>query len=265
MPGVFGPLAEYFAAQPGNDVVFAAEYSRRSLELPGVRRLRVRKTRERRAVPASGGRREDAARELQRAFLRGDAMHESLLRLRDDGFEPDIIVTSSGMGVSMLTREVFPNNFLAAYLDWVAVPRDLCAGGTPYQRAVQLLTQSKLVVDADYLFTLSQGQWQQYPPFIADHIDILPPCVDTLFFSPAAARPFEHEGRVYSRAGEVLVFCAVGGFPQKCAAMGSHAHAADAASAGACLFAVRRAQCLVRAAAGLGSPAGMQPLADTSS
>ena len=42
MPGVFGPLAEYFAAQSGNDVVFAAEYSRRSLELPGVRRLRVR-------------------------------------------------------------------------------------------------------------------------------------------------------------------------------------------------------------------------------
>lgn len=206
MPGVFGPLAEYFAAQSGNDVVFAAEYSRRSLELPGVRRLRVRKTRERRAATVSGGRREDAARELQRAFLRGDAMHESLLRLRDDGFDPDIIVTSSGMGVSMLTREVFPGNFLAAYLDWVAVPRDLCAGETPYQRAVQLLTQSKLVVDADYLFTLSQGQRQQYPPFIADHIDILPPCVDTLFFSPAAARPFEHEGQVYSRSGEVLVF-----------------------------------------------------------
>ena len=129
MPGVFGPLAEYFAAQSGNDVVFAAEYSRRSLELPGVRRLRVRKTRERRAAPASGGRREDAARELQRAFLRGDAMHESLLLLRDDGFDPDIIVTSSGMGVSMLTREFFPRNFLAAYLDWVAVPRDLCVFG----------------------------------------------------------------------------------------------------------------------------------------
>ena len=41
MPGVFGPLAEYFAAQSGNEVVFAAEYSRRSLELPGVRRLRA--------------------------------------------------------------------------------------------------------------------------------------------------------------------------------------------------------------------------------
>ena len=39
MPGVFGPLAEYFAAQSGNDVVFAAEYSRRSLELPGVLEL----------------------------------------------------------------------------------------------------------------------------------------------------------------------------------------------------------------------------------
>ena len=204
MPGVFGPLAEYFASQSGNDVVFAAEYSRRSLELPGVRRLRVRKMRERRPLP--GGRREDAARELQRAFLRGEAMHESLRRLREDGFDPDIIVTSSGMGVSMMTREVFPRHFLAAYLEWFFLPQTPCDDDAPYQRAVQLLTQSKLVVDADYLFTLSQGQRQQYPPFIADHIDILPPCVDTNFFSRAAARPFRHEGRTYSREDEVLVF-----------------------------------------------------------
>lgn len=206
MPGVFGPLAEYFAGQSENDVVFAAEYSRRSQELPGVRRLRVRRTRDKRPSSAAGGRREDAARELQRAFLRGDAMHERLLQLREDGFDPDIVVTSSGMGVSMLTREVFPRHFLAAYLDWVAVPCGLCAGEASYQQAVQRMTQSKLVMDADYLFTLSQGQRQQYPPFIADHIDILPPCVDTSFFCPAAAQPFEHEGRAYGRAEEVLVF-----------------------------------------------------------
>lgn len=206
MPGVFGPLAGYFAAQSENEVVFAAEYIRRSPGLAGVRHLPVRKTRIRRPAAASGSRREDAARELQRALLRSDAMHESLHALREDGFDPDIIVTSSGMGVSMLTREAFPQNFLAAYLDWFSAPAVHSSNETSYRRAVQRLMQAKLVVDADYLFTLSQEQRQQFPAFLAERIDILPPCVDTDFFCPDAALPLVHEERCYGDEDEILVF-----------------------------------------------------------
>ncbi len=232
-PGPFRPLAARLGTMPDTTVLFLSERGRRDVRLPGVRRLslpglRDRGTGGREACPAGAAKEDGAERELRLALRRGAAAANALLRLRRDGFVPDIVCVSAGMGHGFYVRDVFPEAFLAVYADWYntqganytfftggrARP---CADFAP-ARARNLL-QHNALTDCQLAVTSTEWQRTQYPPHLADRIRVLHEGVDTTFFSPLPDARFAVEGCDLSGAAELATFSGRGaepfrGFPQ---------------------------------------------------
>ena len=96
MPGQYKHLAPRLAAD-GHEVVFITK--RRNIELPGVRRIVYDLSRE----PNSQGHR--YARHFDGQLLYGQAVARVLIKLRDEGFHPDLICAHSGWGEAMFIKE----------------------------------------------------------------------------------------------------------------------------------------------------------------
>ena len=99
-PGHFGHLARALAADPGNQLIFVHAAGRG--EIPGVRRLRVRATRE----PSSET--HHYLQPLERAVLLGQAVYRAAARLSDEGFEPDLVYFHAGFGMGLYLKDAFP-------------------------------------------------------------------------------------------------------------------------------------------------------------
>ena len=85
-PGIFRPLAQCFGSMPDTTTLFLSERGGKSLKLPGVRRLRIAPT----DLPAADA--GDAGESIMSVVLRrGTRAANAMLRLRRDGFSPDIV------------------------------------------------------------------------------------------------------------------------------------------------------------------------------
>lgn len=228
-PGPFRQLAARLGSMPGVTVLFLSERGRRDVRLPGVRRLTLPPARDK---SRSGGVADDggdgAEREARLALRRGAVAANALLRLRRDGFVPDIICASAAMGHSFYARDVFPEAFLAVYADWYytqGVNYTFFTGGRPRPsvdfapaRARNLL-QANLLLDCDLAVTSTQWQKSQYPRPLAEGMHVLHEGVDTTFFSPVPGTRFVVEGCDLSGVRELVTFSGRGaepfrGFPQ---------------------------------------------------
>ena len=119
-PGPLGTMAASLAALPGNEVLFASEYGRRDFSLPGVKRVLLKKPKDRKkAVASISTPALDAGeRDWTMAYLRGRATASSLMGVLAEGFEPDMVILSGSMGNGLFVRNLFPEAFLVGYADW---------------------------------------------------------------------------------------------------------------------------------------------------
>ena len=113
-------MAASLAALPGNEVLFASEYGRRDFSLPGVKRVLLKKPKDRKkAVASISTPALDAGeRDWTMAYLRGRATASSLMGVLAEGFEPDMVILSGSMGNGLFVRNLFPEAFLVGYADW---------------------------------------------------------------------------------------------------------------------------------------------------
>ena len=119
-PGPLGTMAASLAALPGNEVLFASEYGRRDFSLPGVKRVLLKKPKDRKkaAVSISTPALDAGERDWTMAYLRGRATASSLMGVLAEGFEPDMVILSGSMGNGLFVRNLFPEAFLVGYADW---------------------------------------------------------------------------------------------------------------------------------------------------
>ena len=202
-PGPFRYLAESFAALPENVVVFASEYGRRDLLIPGVRRMGLG-TPKMKVVQGPQSPLRDARRDLQMAYLRGSMTAQALRSLKGAGFIPDMVCATAVMGNSLFLRDIFPDSFLVAHAETYAPqgggpegPEGL--GGTPQR--VRNLLQVHGLVDCDLAVVPTEWQRKQFPAWLRKNMEVLPQCVDTDFFSPDSAGPAEAESVTFSAHG----------------------------------------------------------------
>ena len=106
-------MAASLAALPGNEVLFASEYGRRDFSLPGVKRVLLKKPKDRKkAVASISTPALDAGeRDWTMAYLRGRATASSLMGVLAEGFEPDMVILVGFYGQWSVCAEPVPGSF----------------------------------------------------------------------------------------------------------------------------------------------------------
>lgn len=220
-PGPFRQLALHFGSMPDTTVLFLSERGNKELRLPGVRRLRV--------SPAFSTETKDLVeRQCLTVLRQASKTANSLLRLRKDGFVPDIVYGASADGYSFYVRDIFPDALFVIRADWFFTrgeSHNFFNNGKPRpatdfaQARWRNLTQYNALGDCDLAVTASAWQKSQYPDCLADKIQILHEGIDTSFFSPAYGGRFLSEGCDLTGVRELVTFSCrhagpARGFPQ---------------------------------------------------
>ena len=184
-PGRLGALAACFATNPENEVLFASSYARQGFSLPGVHRVLLKTAREN----GENSDKDAFEREWIRALKVGRLAASSLLKLRETGFSPDMIVSSSARGHALFVRQIFPQAFYVSYTaELFASPgiADYCYSD---KALLQQVLQSAYLNQSHIFFVFSQWQKKIFPEFMRDCIDVVPTFVDTDFFCTELADP----------------------------------------------------------------------------
>ena len=209
-PGQFRHLAPHLAADAGNSVAFLGQ---RRVDLgPGVRSVRY-------SAPDAPGR--EAHRYLQRmdgSVRRGQAAARACQALREEGFEPDVIVAHPGWGEALFVREVLPRARVLSYCEMFYRPEGQDTGFLP-ELALDLDGRCRLRAwNADLLLGLeamdrglAPTRWQrsQHPAAFQPRISVIHEGVDLREVRPDAGARFALPGgRVLTGEDEVVTFVA---------------------------------------------------------
>ena len=220
-PGPFRHLAARLGALPDTEVVFLSERSRRDVHLPGVRQATVSGIQ-----PVAAADRVE--RELLQMLRYGSRFANALLKLRQEGFEPDVVYAHPRWGCSFFAQDVFPEAFHAVYAEWYytrGANYTFFTGGAPRpaaefaQSRIRNLAQLNALAECQLAVTSTNWQREQYPQPLAGRIHVVHEGVDTDFFSPKPGERFCIDGCDLSSARELVTFSGRGlepfrGFPQ---------------------------------------------------
>ena len=185
-PGRFGALSASFAAD-GHEVLFASHYGRRDFSIPGVHRALFKPVRAPRIDKALPG--EAARAEWSKTLLASHYASEVFAAMRKNGFIPDMVVFSGSSGAALPLSRAFPESVLLGFAD--ALP----ARASREAEEVAQLRLRACLAQGHACFAFSEQHLRGVPPLLNREACLLPLAVDTDFFSPDAASPFELEGQ----------------------------------------------------------------------
>ena len=171
-PGALGPLLAAFAAQPGQEILFASCRGRRDFSVPGVRHVVLSPSRSRRLAGDGAGTSLDRAVEMGRQAL------QAFRLLRQSGFVPDMVLLSSALEQGLFLRDAFPDAFVACFAE--SLPSDGLAGDG--KGLVRHLLQCRQMQQSDLVIRLTaeaENRDQEQRGVVS-----LPYPVDTDYFSP---------------------------------------------------------------------------------
>lgn len=216
-PGPFRHLAASFGLRPDATTLFLSEHGRREQRLPGVRRLRA-------APPAPPCTQDEGERNIVLTLRRAAKAANAMLRLRKDGFSPDIVYGAASDGQAFYVRDIFPDALFAVQADWFYTQGEnhtFFTRGEPRPPAdfaparVRNVCQYNALGDCDLAVTSSQWQKSQYPDFLAGRIVVEHEGVDAAFFSPLPGARFVAEGCDLTGAPELATFTFRGAGPSR--------------------------------------------------
>ncbi len=82
---------------------------------PGLAGIRVIKHRLHRQALAE---QHPYLRQMENAVLHGQAVARLLIRLKKEGFSPDVVLAHPGWGETLFVRDVFPDTYLVHFCEW---------------------------------------------------------------------------------------------------------------------------------------------------
>ena len=130
----------------------------------------------------------------EEAVLFGQAAYRAALRLKEQGFYPDVIFGHSGWGPTLYLRDLFPRTTFLAYFEWFYRARGSSHGFHPNIPLTPEFEQQIRTKNVPILMDLAAAQagvtpthWQrqQFPAEYRHKIEVIHDGVDTEFFSPA--------------------------------------------------------------------------------
>lgn len=221
-PAQFVHLAAALARNPANQVVFIT--AREEGGIPGVRKIIYQKHRE-----VNSGT-HNYLQSFENAVLQGQAVYRELIKLKAEGFVPDIVYGHSGWGLPLFVKEACPAAKLVCLFEWYYRAHGSDADFDPAQPLSVddelriRIKNSPILIDLDSCdWGVSPTYWQhrQLPLEFQPKISVIHDGIDTDFVKPDpdARLVLPAAGLDLSGAAEIVTYVARGmepyrGFPQ---------------------------------------------------
>jgi glycosyltransferase involved in cell wall biosynthesis len=221
-PAQFRHLAVNLAQNPNNQVVFATK--REQGELPGVTKVLYSPLRQ--PAPQT----HHYVRFLESGVLEGQGVYRLAIKLKEQGFYPDLIYGHSGWGPTLFMKDVFPKTKLLCYFEWFYRSHGSDADFDPNEpltaddEARIRIKNAPILID---LYSCDRGlsptfwQRQQFPPEFHSKIKVHHDGIDVNYFKPQSNSKLiiPRLNLDLSQVNEIVTYVARGmepyrGFPQ---------------------------------------------------
>lgn len=221
-PAQFVHLASQLAQDSANQVVFIT--TRQEGAIPGVQKIIFSKNREvhRETHHYLQG--------FENSILQGQAVYRELVKLKAQGFVPDLIYGHSGWGLPTFVKDIFPTSKLVCLFEWFYHAHGSDADFDPDS---PITTDEKLKIrikNAPILLDLDSCDWgisptywqhSQFPHEYQSKISVIHDGIDTDYIRPNSEVKLilPEIGLDLSNAKEIVTYVARGmepyrGFPQ---------------------------------------------------
>lgn len=156
------------------------------------------------------------AADFETKLIRGDACAAAALRMKREGYAPDVIVANPGWGENLYLKDVWPEAKLLALLEFFYAARGLDVNfdaefaNTDIGNAARVRTKN-----ANLLLTLDSMDWgispthfqhRTMPQAYRDRISVIFDGIDTQAVCPNAAAAITVDGKTLRTGDEVLTF-----------------------------------------------------------
>lgn len=186
-PGQFRRLGQVWAQDPRLDVIGVGRDT-----APGLHDVRWLKYKLHRA--GSNGQ-HPYLRQMEGAVLHGQATARLLLKLKQQGWQPDAILAHPGWGETLYVRDIFPNARLIHFCEWFYGTTDSDAGFDPefptsFDHLAKLRTWNALhtlnLAHCDVGVSPTQWQRSRHPEIYQPKIELAHEGIDTALLQPDA-------------------------------------------------------------------------------
>lgn len=215
-PGQFKNLISHLLKNSDNKIVFVTNNSATHLE--GVRNVVY----EPKVMPTDEN---NYLRFFEEDITHADAAAKVLVKLKNDGFVPDVIYGHS-WGETLFVKDIFPDTPFVCYFEWFynAVDTDFdfyIKSQTDEQKAKLRCKNSSILLDlqsCDGGITPTLWQKYQFPKEFQEKIKVVHDGIDTDFFKPSSEAAFRVDSLKFSANDEVVTYATRGlepyrGFP----------------------------------------------------
>lgn len=219
-PAQYRHVARHLAEDKTNQVIFASH--RVPEKIPGVVNVQFKPHRETKSET------HHYLRNFETAVINGQSVFRLCIKLKKQGFSPDIVCSHSGWGNSLYVKDVFPDARLLSYFEWYyhahgADADFLKESDVGFDDAGRIRTKNAaLLMDlaaCDWGQVPTQFQLSQIPDVFHGKLSQLHDGVDTGFFKPDPKASKIIGDLDMSEATEILTYATRGmepyrGFPE---------------------------------------------------
>ena len=211
-PAQFSQIAAHLAKQTGNELLALKQPPSANFEGVGVVPYRFLHDTQTALHPLLG--------EMESKVLRGEAVAEAALRLRNKGWHPDVIIGHPGWGELLFIRDIWPTAKLVVYCEYYYNAEGQDFNFDPEFQDSRYTTVERMklkntvmlnaLVEADIAYTPTQWQRQTFPENLRHRIEVIHEGIDTDYFVPDKEAFFHIANKdVTLRAGdEVITYAA---------------------------------------------------------
>lgn len=220
-PGQFVHIANALSASDDNQVVFISQYKREGIGSNKIRHLVI-------PIRKPTSHKSKIENILLDALHAGEDYANCMMKIKREGFYPDIVYDHSGWGCGMYAADIYPDAVRMCYCEWFygrnadytffkpiekRHPTEFAVGR---QRNTIILNNLN---SCDFGIAPTIWQYSQFPLEYQNKIKILHDGIDTNYFSPARVEYNEIEGVDLSGATEIVTYATRGlepyrGFPE---------------------------------------------------
>lgn len=209
-PAQYIHIAPALAARPGWEVV-ALTMTDPAPAMPNVRV--VRHAVQRGTTPGV----HSYAADFEAKTLRGESAGRAALKLRAEGFSPDIICGHPGWGETLFLRDVWPDARILSFTEFYYAAKGADVGFDPEfplsdEDAFKLRCKNANVLlaleSSDWLVTPTRWQARNIPALFHDRLSVIHDGIDTDIVrpDPDASIAFGRDGLTLRRGDEIVTF-----------------------------------------------------------
>ncbi len=205
-PGQYKHLARIIAADPRNQVLFITKPGKP--DIPGVHKIEY--VTKRNPSPQT----HRYVRVFEDGVLHGQAVARVALKLRAEGFTPDIICAHVGWGEALYVKDIWPQSPLLGYFEYYyhALNSDVhfdTNGKVDIDTVCRVRTKNALhllsLEEVDWGVSPTKWQWRQFPGQFRDKISVIHDGIDTDAAIPDPEAKLALDNGVVLHAGDEIV------------------------------------------------------------